>query len=379
MASPPLGLHPRPSRRSDPPATAEAADRPGRVGTGRSPARTAITHRPPRRARRPRWSGRAGQPRWARLRRTLLAGLVAGALAVPVSGAARPGAVPAPAPATVWPLRSAAPAALAERYAATRADILAAGRAAERAGHRRRAGALRAMAAPDRRFLSFDGRDGGRTVEVFGDLSRAERIAVLVPGSDTGLDTYARLLAGATRLRAALDGRVALLAWLGYRTPATLSAEVLTAARAAEGARALRGFVRTLRRLRPDAGIALLCHSYGSVVCGRAAPGLEVTDIVLYGSAGVGADSVAALRTRATVWAGRAGGDWVAAVPHTRIVLPFATLGFGADPVAPEFGARPFAAGDGGHSDYLKAGTISLANLAAIASGGAPVEAGGHA
>ncbi|NUW36231.1 hypothetical protein HTZ77_33185 [Nonomuraea sp. SMC257] len=339
MAPPPQGLHPPASRRSDPGA----------------------------------------RRRGGRLRRALLAGLVAGAVAVPVAGAARPGAVPAPAPATAQQPRSATPAALDARYAATREDVLAAGRVAERAGHHRRAGSLRAMAAPDRRFLSFDGRDGGRTVEVFGDLARATRVAVLVPGSDTDLDTYARLLAGATRLRAALGDRTVVLAWLGYRTPATLSAEVLTAGRAAEGARALRGFVRTLRRLRPDAGIALLCHSYGSVVCGRAAPGLEVTDIVLFGSAGVGADSVAALRTRATVWAGRASGDWVAAVPHTRIVLPFATLGFGTDPVAPEFGARPFAAGDGGHSDYLKEGTISLVNLAAIASGRAPAEAGGHA
>ncbi|MEV0195682.1 alpha/beta hydrolase [Nonomuraea sp. NPDC050691] len=324
----------------------------------------------------------------ARLRRALLAALVAGAVAVPVSGAARPGAVPAPAPAALPPLGSATPAALEERYAATREDILAAGRAAERAGHRRRAGNLREMADPGRRFLSFDGRDGGRTVEVFGDLSRAERVAVLVPGSDTALDTYGRLLDGATRLRAALGGatglraapgETAVIAWLGYRTPATLSTEVLTAARADEGAPALREFVRTLRRLRPDAGIALLCHSYGSVVCGRAAPGLDVNDIVLYGSGGVGVDTVAALRTRATVWAGRAGGDWVAAVPHTRIVLPFAMLGFGADPVTPGFGARIFAAGDGGHSDYLKEGSLSLAGLAAIVSGRAPAEVGGHA
>ncbi|MBN6054230.1 hypothetical protein JYK22_19970 [Nonomuraea sp. RK-328] len=350
MAPPPHEPHPRTPRRSDLSATAATAA----GAAGRSLRRT-------------------------RLRRVLLAGLVAGAVAVPVSGAARPGAVPAPVPTAPAPLRSATPAVLAARYAATREDVLAAGRAAERAGHRRRAGSLREMAGPDRWLLSFDGRDGGRAVEVFGDLARARRVAVLVPGSDTGLDTYGRLLAGARRLRAALGENAAVIAWLGYRTPATLSAEVLTGARAEEGASALRGFVRTLRGLRPDARIALLCHSYGSVVCGRAAPGVDVADIVLFGSAGVGVDTVAALRTRATVWAGRASGDWVAAVPHTRIVLPFATLGFGADPVAPGFGARVFAAGDGGHSDYLRDGSPSLANLAAIVSGRDPVKAGGRA
>jgi len=108
------------------------------------------------------------------------------------------------------------------------------------------------------------------------------------------------------------------------------------------------------------------------VVCGRAAAGLNIADIVLYGSAGVGVDNAAALHTRAAVWAGRGSHDWIAAVPHARIRLPFATVGFGADPVSPRFGARIFAAGDGGHSDYLKPGSESLANIARIVSGQAP-------
>ncbi|MET7462385.1 alpha/beta hydrolase [Nonomuraea sp. NPDC005501] len=318
----------------------------------------------------------ASPPRGMRLRRALLAAFVAGAVAVPVSGAARPGAVPAPAPAALPPLRALTPAALAQRYAAAREDIRAAERTAAGHGDVRRAGRLREMGGPDRSFLSFDGRDGGRTVEVFGDLSRADRIAVLVPGSDTNLDMYDRLRAGATRLREALGEGAAVVAWVGYRTPSTVSTEVLTTGRADEAAPALRAFVRTLRALEPHARISLLCHSYGSVVCGRAAPGLEVAGIVLYASAGVGVGTVAGLRTRATVWAGRATGDWVAAIPHVRIRLPFATLGLGADPVGPGFGARVFAAGDGGHSDYLKAGSLSLANLAAIVSGRPPARTG---
>ncbi|KUJ64517.1 hypothetical protein ACZ90_58235 [Streptomyces albus subsp. albus] len=319
------------------------------------------------------------RPRGNRLRRTLLAALVAASVAVPVAGAARPDAVPAPAPTAHAPLRAATPAAFAERYAATRRDIRAAERMAAGHGDRRRAAALRAMADPARHFLGFDGRDGGRAAEVFGELARAERIAVLVPGSDTGLERYGRLRAGAIALRRALDGRCAVIGWLGYRTPGTVSPGAVTAGRARQAAPALRRFVAELRAARPGARISLLCHSYGSVVCGRAASGLRVADLVLYGSPGTGADSAAALHTPATVWAGRSSGDWVAAVPHTRLHLPFATLGFGTDPVAPSFGARVFPAGDGGHSDYLRPRSVPLANIARIVSGRPLIEEGRHA
>ncbi|WP_433345383.1 alpha/beta hydrolase [Microtetraspora malaysiensis] len=311
----------------------------------------------------------------SRLRRTLLASSIAAAVAVPVTGAARPAAVPAPAPASAAPLRVATPAALAQRYAASRADILAAERMAADHGHRWRAAMLRAMADPARRFLSFDGRDGGRAVEVFGDLATAGRIAVLVPGGDTHLDKYGLLRAGALRLHQALGDRSAVIAWLGYRTPATVSLAVLTADRADEGAPALRAFVQELTALRPAARVSLVCHSYGGMVCGRAAPRLDVAHIVLIGSPGVTADDVGALRTPATVWASTGSRDWVAHVPHTRLHLPHATLGFGADPVSARFGARVFAAGDGGHSDYFKAGSPSLVNIARIVSGWLPAEA----
>ncbi|MFB6436355.1 alpha/beta hydrolase [Streptomyces sp. NPDC056411] len=321
----------------------------------------------------------ASRLRPPRLLRTLLAALVAASVAVPVAGAARPAAVPAPAPAALAPLRDATASALTARYAANREGIRAAERTAARHGDRARAAALRAMTAPARRFLTFDGRGGGRTAEVFGDLARAGRIAVLVPGSDTSLDRYERLWAGAEALHQRLGDRAAVIAWLGYETPGTLSADVVTPARADAAGPQLRRFIEELRTARPSAHLAVLCHSYGSVVCGRAAPGLAVDDLVLYGSPGVGVDSAAALHTRARVWAGRGGSDWVAHVPHGRLELPFGTLGLGADPVAPAFGARVFPAGGGGHSAYLSPGSLSLANLARIVAGQAPVEEGRRA
>ncbi|WP_098025107.1 alpha/beta hydrolase [Streptomyces sp. st115] len=316
------------------------------------------------------------RPRRPRPRRALLAALVTFAVAVPVSGAARPAAVPAPAPTALGPLRDASAVGLAERYAVSRSDIRAAGRAAKAHGDLKRADSLRAMAVPGRRFLSFDGRDGGRSVEVVGELSSARRIAVLVPGAGVGLDAYGRLRRDARALHRELGEGAAVVAWLGYRSPATVSPAALTTGRADRAAPGLRALVDGLHAVRPAARISLLCHSYGSVICARAASGIPADALVLYGSPGVGFEDARSLRTGARVWAGRSGGDWIARVPHVRVRVPFvATVGFGTDPVAERFGAEVFDAGDGGHSDYLRPGSRSLTNLARIAAGAEPLGA----
>ncbi|MEV4878470.1 alpha/beta hydrolase [Streptomyces cyaneofuscatus] len=318
----------------------------------------------------------ADRPLRRRLRRTLLASLVTFAVAVPVSGAARPAAVPAPAPTALGPLRDTSAAALEERYGVSRADIRAAGRAASGHGDLKRAASLRAMAAPGRQFLTFDGRDGGRSTEVVGELSGARRVAVLVPGAGVGLDAYGRLRRGAVALQRELGEAGAVVVWLGYRSPATVSPAAVTDGRAAEAAPGLRQLVDRLGAVLPGARLTLLCHSYGSVICARAASGTPADAIVLYGSPGTGAEDVSSLRTGARVWAGRGGGDWIARVPHVRVRMPFvATVGFGTDPVAERFGAEVFDAGDGGHSDYLRPGSRSLANLARIVAGAEPLGA----
>ncbi|MFJ8860505.1 alpha/beta hydrolase [Streptomyces sp. NPDC102451] len=309
------------------------------------------------------------RPRSSRARRALLAVLVTAAVALPVSGAARPSAVPAPAPAALTPLGAAGPAELDARYAAGREEIRAARDMAARHGDRRRAASLTAMARPGRTFLMFDGRDGGRGVEVLGDLSRARRIAVLVPGAGVDLDHYGRSRRGAGALLDELGSGSAVVVWLGYRTPAMLGPAAMTSGRADEAAPGLRAFVRELSAATPSARVSLLCHSYGSVVCARAASGLEVADIVLYGSPGTGAGSAADLHTRATVRAGVGGDDWIVRVPHVAVPLPFATVGFGTDPVSPEFGAEVFDAGDAGHSAYLERGSVSLRSIAGIVAG----------
>lgn len=316
-----------------------------------------------------------------RARRALAGALLAAAVVVPLAGAAQASDVPAPAPSGRPPLTNGGVAALDARYAASRADILAAAQYADTAGDPTRATELRVLAQQSRDFLSFDGRDGGRTVEVLGDLAHARRIAVLVPGSDTNLDTYERFHADAAALEQAAGGdatHTAVVAWLGYATPETVSPTVLTDDRADQAAPQLVAFVRQLQQLEPGARTTLACHSYGSTVCALAASGLHVADLVLYGSPGVGSDAatVADLHTSATVWAGRSSGDWIADVPHVRVPLGFTTLGLGTDPVSPGFGARIFAAGSGTHSQYLKPGSQALRSIAAIVSGAADAKGG---
>jgi hypothetical protein len=259
--------------------------------------------------------------------------------------------------------------ALTARYQASAQVIARDARTARRAGNTQLASALQTLETRQVLFYSPTGLAG----VVLGNLATASRVAILVPGSDTALSSFfsrgtaspgggaAALAAEARQLQP--GARLAVIAWLGYQPPATLSTAVATSGDAGDGAQSLRPLVTALAR--HGAQVALLCHSYGTVVCGLAAPRLPVTDIAVIGSPGMDASSVASLDTKARVWAGRGGSDWIKNVPHVR----FLGLGFGTDPMSPGFGARVFAAGTGGHSDYLDPGSASLRNLTEIALG----------
>ncbi|MGI5456549.1 alpha/beta hydrolase [Streptomyces sp. CA-249302] len=307
-----------------------------------------------------------------RTTRTTLAALIAAAVVLPLSAATRP-TIPAPPPPTLAPLTATT---LDSTYKANRTNATEAAAMATTHGDHKRAAADDTLASPSHHLLHFDGRGAGRITEVFGDLAKATRVAVLVPGSDTSIDTYDRFRATALSLHQRLDNtapkntRTAVIAWLGYETPATISPTVLTSGRAAQAAPQLRDFVADLHRITgPLTRISLLCHSYGTVVCGQAARRLDVSDIALVGSPGTGADKAADLHTAARVWAARGADDWIAEVPHVRTDFFGTTVGFGTDPVSPTFGARVFAAGAGGHSDYFRPGSVSLTNLARIVLG----------
>jgi len=302
-----------------------------------------------------------------RLRRTIAIAAAASVAVIATTAAAFPGT---PVDRS-QPLPALTAQALAARYAADSRMIAQAAGAASRAGRQGLARSLDAMRGEH--LIDFNPRGQGLAVEVVGNLAQATRVAILVPGSDTSLATFdsrgpaspggaaAALAAQARELDP--GAHLAIIAWLGYAAPATLSPGVMTSGDAGQGADALRPLVDDLARHGRQ--VALICHSYGSVVCGLAAPSLPVTDIAVIGSPGMDAPSAAALHTTARVWAGRGMGDWIRYAPHVQ----FLGLGFGPDPMTPAFGARVFDAGRGGHSGYFRPGSSSLRNLAYIALG----------
>ncbi|MCN9243635.1 alpha/beta hydrolase family protein [Streptomyces sp. RY43-2] len=241
----------------------------------------------------------------------------------------------------------------------------------------RRMQRFQALMRSHRQILAFDPEGTGRVAEVFGNLDRAQRISVVVPGVDTDVLTFqrtfrpysapvgmARSLYGAERA-ASPRTRTAVIAWADYTAPGGLGMEAATAMRAEEGAVRLDALVRALPGRAP---VQLYCHSYGSVLCGVAAHRLpaRVSDIAVAGSPGMRSESAAGLRTTARVWAMRDADDWIQDVPY----LEVGGLGHGADPVSGGFGARVLSArGAKGHAGYFVPGTTSLHNFAAIGTG----------
>jgi hypothetical protein len=212
---------------------------------------------------------------------------------------------------------------------------------------------------------------------VFGDLDRAERVSVVVPGVDTDLLTFQKTnrqyTAPVGMAKSLYDAeqaaspatRTAVIAWADYTAPAGLGIESATAMRAEDGAVRLNALVRSLPGRAP---VSLFCHSYGSVVCGVAAHEMprRVADIAVAASPGMRAENASHLRTSAQVWAMRDATDWIQDVPYMEV----GGLGHGADPVSASFGARVLSAqGAKGHAGYFEPGTESLRNFADIGVG----------
>jgi hypothetical protein len=242
--------------------------------------------------------------------------------------------------------------------------------------YRQSADAMRAAGPPyagwassGRRFLSFDATGDGTAAEVIGDLDRADRIAILVPGVNTSLPDFDRGLGGIARrapsvqARAlywqmrATSSRVAVVAWLGYDTPDGIGWNAIREDAAADGAVALTAFADDLHTQRPQARITLIGHSYGAIVAGLAAPRLPyVSEVVALGAPGIGAAHAADLGG-ARVWSALAAADWIRRVPQVRAF----GLGHGVRPSDPSFGARALPVdGVAGHDFYLEPGSSTL-------------------
>ncbi|QNP72937.1 hypothetical protein IAG44_28230 [Streptomyces roseirectus] len=241
----------------------------------------------------------------------------------------------------------------------------------------RRMHRFESMATGGRQILAFDPEGEGRAAEVFGDLTTAARVSVVVPGVDTDLLTFertvrryaapvgmAQALYAAEREASPRTG-TAVIAWADYTAPAGLGIDSATAMRAEDGAVRLNALLRALPGKAP---VSLFCHSYGSVVCGVAAHAMpaRVADIAVAGSPGMRVEKASHLHTSARVWAMRDADDWIQDVPY----LELGGLGHGEDPVSAGFGARRLSAKEArGHAGYFEPGTDSLRNFAEIGTG----------
>jgi pimeloyl-ACP methyl ester carboxylesterase len=281
-----------------------------------------------------------------------------------------PGQAIAGQPETVWHPQPGDPASLSRIYEANQSAMKTAGTPFSK------------WTGKGRQFLAFDRRGNGRVVEVFGDLSTADRIAVLVPGVsttannfNTGLDDV-RDRAPAVQARDLYDAtsatapgqHIAVIAWLGYDAPQGVGRDAAREELARAGATSLDRFTRDLAIMRPNAKVTLVGHSYGSVVAGLAAATLpkQVKDVVVVGSPGMSVSQVADLHASAHIWAGQAARDWIDWVPAFQVW----GAGHGTLPITPGFGARVFGTnGVIDHDHYLAPGTQSLGNIVSIVLG----------
>ena len=256
--------------------------------------------------------------------------------------------------------------------------------AADRATANARIGTLEHLLSPGQQVLAFDPRGRGLVAEVFGDLTTAQRVSVLVPGSDVDLEHFystAEPLKDPTGMAQSLRAEeasvspgtsTAVIAWSGYVTPVGLGADAATARLAEAAAPRLESLMAGLAvTTDPVAAPTVLCHSYGSVVCGVAGPEIHsadgVTDMVVLGSPGMDIPDAAALGQNVRLWAtARNPGDWISNVPFVDVD----GLGHGADPTSSDFGSRVIAStGSYGHTGYFTPGTASLRNFADVALG----------
>lgn len=215
------------------------------------------------------------------------------------------------------------------------------------------------------RVLAYDPRGRGLIAQVAGDLENATHVSVIVPGSDIDISRFGGTAQRAADLQEEAGDDTAVIAWAGYTTPSGIGLDLATGWLAEAGAERLTRFTEGLDAAGlPDP--SLFCHSYGSVVCGLAAPDTDASDIVVMGSPGMRADDVTALGTDAHIWAAKSPDDWIDRVPNVEVL----GLGHGADPTSPGFGATVLPADEvPAHDEYFAAGTATLTAFAAIADG----------
>ncbi|MBT2501513.1 alpha/beta hydrolase [Curtobacterium sp. ISL-83] len=287
--------------------------------------------------------------------------------------------------------------------------------------------------APTRSLITLDTRGSGRAAIAIGDLDTAADVTVVVPGmfftvtgqmadftatandlyseqatlaplaagvggvtgAGSGVEEEPRTAAGAASCaavrtavgagpcagsRAATGPRgtasgIAVVAWMGYRTP-DLS-NILSLGLAETGATRLERAVDGLREIRGDdqPRLNVVAHSYGSTAAliALSSGRMQADSLTVLGSPGSAVRHASALAVPAgEVFVGGAHSDPIAGSGY-----------FGTDPGSAQFGSTLLDLAGGadaqdagevfrrpvGHNDYLKPGTASLHDVALVAIG----------
>jgi hypothetical protein len=238
-----------------------------------------------------------------------------------------------------------------------------------------------------RSLITLDTRGAGRAAIAIGDLDTAADVTVVVPGmfftvtgqmadfTNTANTLWGEQATLAPVAAPASGTGVAVVAWMGYRTP-DLS-NILSLDLARSGAVRLERAVGGLREARDGAQprLGIVAHSYGSTTAlmALASGRMSADSLTVLGSPGSDVRNASDLAVAAgQVFVGGAHWDPVAGSGY-----------FGTDPGSAGFGSTvldlaggvdPQGAGDAfrrpvGHNDYLKPGTASLHDVALIAVG----------
>ncbi len=252
----------------------------------------------------------------------------------------------------------------------------------------------------ERRLLLVDtGGLHAKAVVAVGDVDRAEHVVTFVGGLSTMVgtdlrrydDTFVRLRSESRAVAAGQD--VAIVTWMGYEAPqvreivTSVDRNVVNAKLARDNAAALADFATGIEAARDSpAHQTVWAHSYGAVLAGFASLRTSaVDDVAVFGAPGLPFSDVSrtALKPGSLNVLGAVGDDvfdygWAVHGTRSSDVVGATRLS--------TFALKQAGAGcnhwlhsrsefvdagrtSSGHSDYLREGTDSARNLAAIAAG----------
>jgi hypothetical protein len=223
--------------------------------------------------------------------------------------------------------------------------------------------------------LAFDpnGKQGQTGVAIsYGNPDTADNTGIVVPGTGNDASKLSSVGSNGRDLYATMTGNRAVVVWLDGPEPPGLTNAAFDSY-ANDSAPNLVGDIDGLRAAHQaatgDGGhLTAIGHSYGSYILGKAATqGADLDDIVFVGSPGVGVDQASDLGIDPShVWDGEAGDDPILFTEKRFTPHPLT----GNNPADSDFGAQHFdVTGSHGHSEYYKANSESLNNMAGIADG----------